>query len=218
MKKLFTIMFAVLVSLSIKSQVTTDQGTFLLGMGTDALSFTSISINDMDGGTVDYDMDKNTRSEYKVNTKVGYFVSDGLAIGLGIFLGGATTIQEQDSYDYQRDSTGYAISPFVRYHFGESGVYGEVAYSIGSSSLKAESDGFDYESEPIKVSGLVIGAGYAIYVNDMISINPALSYSLLTTVIDDSAYDQNTGGYDDLEIKMSGIGFTLGVNLYLGGY
>jgi len=215
MKKLFTIICGTLITLSLSAQVETSQGTMLLGLGTDALSFTSLSVNDMDGGTVDYDMDKNTRSEYKVNTKAGYFVSDGLAIGLGVSLGGSTTIQEEGSYDYQRDSSGYAISPFVRYHFGESGVYGEVAYSIGSSSWKQESNGFDYESEPIKVSGLVIGAGYAIYVNDMISINPALSYALLTTVIDDAAYDANTGGYDDLEIKMSGIGFTLGVNLYL---
>ena len=215
MKKLFTVIFFYLVSLSINAQVTTDQGTILLGLGTDALSFTSVSVNDMDGGTVDYDLDKNTLSEYKLNTKLGYFISDGLALGLGLSLGGSTRVQEQDSYDYQRDSSGYTISPFIRYHFGESGVYGEVAYSIGSSSWKAESDGYDYESEPIKVSGLIIGVGYAIYVNDMISISPSISYSLLTSVIDDAAYDANTGGYDDLEIQMGGIGFALGVNLYL---
>jgi hypothetical protein len=216
MKKLFIMICGTLITFSLSAQVETSQGTMLLGLGTDALSFTSLSVNDMDGGTVDYDLDKNTRSEYKVNTKVGYFVSDGFAIGLGVLLAGATTIQEEDSDDYKRDSTGYAISPFVRYHFGESGVYGEVAYSVGSSSLKIDNNGNDYESEPIKVSGLVITAGYAIYVDDMISINPSLSYSLLTSVIDDAAYDANTGGYDDLEIKMSGIGFALGVNLYLG--
>ena len=216
MKKLFTMICGTLITLSLSAQVETSQGTMLLGLGTDALSLTSISINDMDGGTIDYDMDKNTRSEYKINTKLGYFVSDGFAIGLGVLLGGATTIQEQGSDDYQRDSTGYAISPFVRYHFGESGIYGEVAYSVGSSSWKQDYNGNDFESEPIKVSGLVITAGYAIYVDDMISINPSLSYSLLTSVIDDAAYDANNGGYDDLEIKMSGIGFALGVNLYLG--
>lgn len=218
MKNVLTIIFVSLISFGINAQVNTDKGTMLLGLGTDGLSFNSLSINDMDGGTLDYDVDKNTRTTYGINTKLGYFISDGLAVGLGITLGGSKSIYEVGSYDAELDSSIYIISPFVRYHFGESGVYGEVAYSTSASSWKSDVNGNDYESDPRKLSGLIIGAGYTIYVSDMVSINPSLSYSLLTSVVDDGAYDFNTGGYDDLEIKMSNVGFALGINLYLGGY
>ena len=216
MKKLLTFTFATFMFLNINAQMRPSQGVLFLGVGADPFSIISQSVNDMDGGTVDYDVDKNTTTQFNLNTEIGYFVSDGFAIGLGLDLESSTRIYEQGSYDYQLDSTKYTIAPFIRYHFGESGVYAEVAYQLGSRSGKEDNDGTDYELDPIKTNGFAVGAGYAININDMLSINPSIYYSSLTTVLEDAAYDSNTGGYDDLDIKYSNIGFMLGVNLYLG--
>ena len=216
MKKLLTFTFVTFMFLNINAQMRPSQGVLFLGVGADPLSINSLSINDMDGGTYNYDTDKETLTEFNINTEVGYFVSDGFAIGLGLNIESFTQIYEVGSYDTQLDSTQYAIAPFVRYHFGESGVFAEVAYHLGSRSSKYESDNYDSESDPTKTNGFKLGAGYAININDMLSINPSIYYSSLTTVLEDAAYDSNTGGLDDLEIKYSNIGFALGVNLYLG--
>ncbi|MEC9303866.1 MAG: outer membrane beta-barrel protein [Bacteroidota bacterium] len=216
MKKLLTLTFATFMFLNINAQMRPSQGVLFLGVGADPFSIISQSINDMDGGTLNYDVDKNTITQFNLNTEVGYFVSDGFAIGLGLNLESTTSIYEQGSYDTQLDSTQYTIAPFIRYHFGESGVFAEVAYQLGSRSSKYESDNYDSESDPTKTNGFAVGAGYAININDMLSINPSIYYSSLTTVLEDAVYDMNTGGLDDLEIKYSNIGFMLGVNLYLG--
>jgi len=216
MKKILTFTFATFMFLNINAQMRPSQGVLFLGVGADPFSIISQSINDMDGGTINYDVDKNTITQFNLNTEIGYFVSDGFAIGLALGLESTTTIFEQGSYDARYDSTQYAIAPFIRYHFGESGVFAEVAYSLGSRSSKFENDFNEGESDPTKTNGFTVGAGYAININDVVSINPSIYYSSLTTVTEDAVYDGISGGLDDLETKFSNIGFMLGVNLYLG--
>ena len=106
-------------------------------------------------------------------------------------------------------STSLTIAPVVRYYFGESGVWSQVSYGFGSTG-----DG-DSDTEDPSVSELGFGAGYAISLNDYVSLNPMIVYKLNTTKIKDGGMDLD--GSDADSVTKSGIfAFGLSLNVHLG--
>tara|TARA_B110001469_G_C9588551_1_gene292005 strand:- start:18 stop:680 length:663 start_codon:yes stop_codon:yes gene_type:complete len=219
MKKLFTIMCATLLSVGVFAQAETEAGTFLLQMGGDGISFTSQSVSSIDGiGDADFEdgYDKYSVSSFGINAMAGYFVADGLAIGLALSSKSTTTSIEYNSDLNQDDpddqvATALTIAPTVRYYIGESGVWSQVSYGFGSSGTDYGQD--DYE--PTAISTLSFGAGYAISLNDYISLNPSLGYSLLTLTEKDAGNDSD-GDEADLVTKQGGLTFGFSLNAHLG--
>ena len=121
----------------------------------------------------------------------GYFVIDNLALGLFISSESSKLELEGES-DSESSLMTYGV--MARYYFGESGLFGEVSYGIGT-----QDDGGD----DTDISGLTIGAGYALFLSDNISINPSLGYSSMKS---------ESGG---VEMKMGGLGGFVGIALYL---
>ena len=76
MKKLFTIICAGLLTFSLSAQ--TQKGSYLIG-GSSELNYTSVTLLEVDG-VEPVDADANTT--FKLDLNGGYFVSDGLAIGV----------------------------------------------------------------------------------------------------------------------------------------
>ena len=218
MKKLFTILCATLLSVGVFAQAETEAGTFLLQMGGDGISFSSSSVTSADNGSAygDFDdsYDKINTSTFGINTMAGFFVADGLAIGLRFALSSSTTTTEYSSDSPFEDpddvvATSLTIAPVVRYYFGESGVWSQVSYGFGSAG-----DG-DSDTEDPSVSELGFGAGYAISLNDYVSLNPSLIYKLNTTTIKDAG--MNLDGSDADNVTKSGIfAFGLSLNVHLG--
>ena len=218
MKKLFTIICVTLLSVGVFAQVETEAGTFIMQMGGDGISFSSSSVTSMDGiGDTDLDdvLDKQSTSTFGINTMAGFFVADGLAIGLRFALSSSTTTVELSSDligatdPDDQVSTSLTIAPIVRYYFGESGVWSQVSYGFGSTG-----DG-DSDTEDPSVSELGFGAGYAISLNDYVSLNPMIVYKLNTTKIKDGGMDLD--GSDADSVTKSGIfAFGLSLNVHLG--
>ena len=218
MKKLFTIMCATLLSVGVFAQAETEAGTFIMQMGGDGISFSSKSVTSADNGSAygDFDdsYDKINTSTFGINTMTGYFVADGLAIGLRFALSSSTTVIEYASDLNQDDpddqvSTSMTIAPVLRYYFGESGVWSQVSYGFGSTG-----DG-DSDTEDPSVSELGFGAGYAISLNDYVSLNPSLVYKLNTITVKDMGMDLD--GSDADNVTKSGIfAFGLSLNVHLG--
>ena len=88
----------------------------------------------------------------------------------------------------------------ARYYIGESGMFAQLSYGIGSSSHKHDGDSEDGPS----VSALGIGAGYAVMLSDNISLNPSLGYSMVTSKM------------DDIVMKGGGLSFSVGIAVHLG--
>ena len=221
MKKLFTIMCVTLLSVGVFAQAETEAGTFLLEMGGDGISFTSQSVSSIDGiGDNDFDdqYDKINVSSFGIKTMAGFFVADGLAIGLALSSKSTTTSQEYAS-DLNLDDpddvviTELMIAPTVRYYIGESGVFSQVSYGFGSQGTDSGQD--DYE--PIKMSSLGFGVGYMISLNDYASLNPSLGYTLTTVTEKDAGYDSDGNDADEVT-KMGGLTFGFSLNAHLGRY
>lgn len=239
MKKLITILFATVLTFSLSAQ--TDAGNFLL-FGKTGLDFTSQKLTDTDPSAAWDDDADVTVNVMEFEALGGYFVTDGLALGLAISYDSESTEMTQDDYFYspygyggsietkESEST-LIIGPVLRYYIASSGVWGQVAYGFGSNKVEEEYD-YDYpngysnsdsDEQTNKVSVLRFDIGYAIYISDNLSINPTIGYGMTTVTIEDgyqtSNYNPYTGNmvYDteDLKIKTGGLAFGIGLALHL---
>ena len=234
MKKLFTILCATLLSVGVFAQAATESGTILLS-GATGLDFASQGVTGTDpseawddpNAPAGYDHSQKA-SNMELKLMGGYFMMDGLAVGLSVLYKSESQTSESSysgySSSYQETESTMMIAPTVRYYFGESGVWLQTAYGFGSmsESEKDESTGNPTVTEEYSnpMSSLMFGAGYAIALSDNISLNPSVGYAMSSVTIEDGygTYNQTTGNttYQDLKIKMSGMTFNIGIALHLG--
>jgi len=244
MKKLFTILSAVMLTFSLSAQ--TDAGTFLLS-GSTGLDFASQSVTGTDPSDAWDDDNSQTANNMQFRLLGGFFMADGLVGGIAVNYKSESLKTEwvSDVYYYgnsgevdrmQKSTTStIIIGPAIRYYIAESGVWVQASYGFGSMTEKWEYD-YDYpywygnddsdtdkESNPMTIFS--IGAGYAIYLSDYISLNPTIGYARSTVKIEDGYYESGsynpyTGYYtpgdeEDLKVKMAGMTFGLGIALHL---
>ena len=218
MKRLFTTIGVVLLTISLSAQVEFEQGSFLLEMGSNG--FTSQSVSSIEGmGDMEFGdlYDKYNMNEFNLAFGGGYFVVDGLAIGLGFEYSSSSTVVEyvddiQDEYESSENEL--IISPLVRYYFGESGVWTSFDYAIANISMD-DSDGSYDDDEFPKRSAMNLKVGYAISLNDYVSLNPMIGYNLTTQTTKDAGYDQD-GNDADHVVKSGALGIGVSLTVHLG--
>lgn len=187
-KSFFTFVFIVFCAYGAVAQF--EQGRILAG-GAFGLSF------DNDKGVYD----GVTQWEYKTTTlslspRAGFFVADGLAVGAGLEFGSSTF----KSGDYKETTTAFGLSPFVRYYLPQ-GIFGQAEVGFGSG--KYEGEGEDKQ----KFFLWSVGAGYAIFLNDNVAVEPMVSYKANTITNSD---DTNA------KEKNNTILLSVGFSIYLG--
>lgn len=126
-----------------------------------------------------------------VNPRAGYFVSDGIAVGASLNAGLATS-------KYSDNEWTYGIAPFVRYYFPEGAsstgrFFGQGEVGIAGSSLGKSAD-----------LAFGIGAGYAHFVTQSVALEGVVGYN----------YSKATTANATAQ---SGLGFSLGFQIYLPG-
>ena len=234
MKKLFTILCAVVLTFSLSAQ--TEKGTFLIGLNT-GLGYTSTNITDIEGtGSQAWDevYDEQSSSSFNLNltdfsallesVKFGYFVADNFAVGLDlIYTSDGITDDYVGDYnamgynDETRTTTTFVIQPAVRYYIpmASGSFFGQLSYGIGSTTYSVElSETTNPDDQITEYSGLGFGVGYSILINDNISIEPLLGYSMLTqTQVDGGS--TSTGAVADLVTKQSQLSLSIGVTMSL---
>ncbi len=229
MRNLYLFLTTLLLSITLNAQ--TDQGVVFMDVGGDLLNFTSMTLQDIDPVNP-YDEWKS--STVGISTKIGYFIADGLVGGILLDISSTKTEYEQSSNGYysymyknETKSTSTGFGPFLRYYFDDSGVFAEASYAFGSTKIEEEEsgNGYSYDDEDeMTRTAWSIGAGYAIYVSDMISISPSISYGGYKEVEKDGASTTTSTGppnynyitiEEDEETTVSGISFKIGINLYL---
>ena len=213
MKKLITILCVGFLTLSLSAQ--TDQGVFMLG-GATGFNYTGLTLNDYEPGGLDDNT--NSGSALKLEILGGYLLTDGLMGGLAIAYESEGQKTEYSSAngggtDESTQST-MMIAPTLRYYIGESGVWAQAQYGFGTVTQEYQS-GSTTNTDEAELSNIAIGAGYAIYLGDVVSLNPEIKYNMLTQTVEDGAYDLNTGNLVDAVSSWSGFSFGLGIAIHL---
>lgn len=139
MKKLFFSLAVIAISFAASAQ--TSKGTYLLG------------------GTAGFQSQDDV-STITVAPRIGYFLADNLAAGLGL---GYTKIE---------DLSMWSLDPFIRYYalgIGDNAkIFGQASYSYGSMG------------EDLSTSGWGVGAGAAFFLNESIALEVGLNYGSTT--------------------------------------
>jgi outer membrane protein W len=159
---------------SLSSYSQTEKGTWMLG------GYASTGLT--------FESDNNSFGII-VSPGIGYFMSDNLAIGLGIPL----LLSTEENYRY----IAYGISPFIRYYFGTpSELMFFVTGSFGIDGWSSKYD--DTTNSSSSITGKA-GVGCTYFLNESIGLETILGYT----------YDKPKD-YD----PTSGISLSIGFQIY----
>lgn len=178
MKKIVMIVSALVLGTSAMAQ--TDQGGWMLGAGSN-LGYSSVK-QDND--------QEDAENALSFNVRAGYFVIDHLAAGLDI---GYNSTSQGDA-----DASALGVGPYLRYFLMENKLFGELSYQFQTVSAGGENLG--------NGSAIGIGAGYAAWLNDNVTIEPMVKYSLLGFKAEGA----------DEAVNGSGFGLMVNFGIYLG--
>lgn len=178
MKKIIVAVSALVLGTTAMAQ--TDQGGWMFGAGSN-LGFTS--------GKADNDAEDAT-SNLELNARAGYFIIDNLAVGLDVNYGSEST----DGVS----SASMGVGPYLRYFLMENKLFGEAGFQYQSFSFDGENLGSG--------SAIGIGAGYAAWLNDNITLEPMVRYQM-TSLKPEGA---------DESVKGSNFGVMVNFGIYLG--
>ncbi len=164
-----------------------------------SLSFNTNTSKSKSGNTTTT-TEKST--EYSFTPSFGYFVIDNLAIGLGLNASISRSRPEADIYD--TDNFSMRFQPFVRYYLDQR-IFFHGEYGIGSGKQKYSYTGQDPIVDKYNLSHWALGAGYAILLNEHVTIDPMFGYG------SSSAKDRET---KDKDIN-SGFFIQVGIQVFL---
>lgn len=194
MKKVL-LLVAVMVMISSLSKAQAKKGDILVG-ATSSLNFGSMS------SSIEYDgesTDIGKTTEFSFSPGIGYFVVDGLALGLDI--NWETSINKPDEGDEVKTSQ-FLIGPFAKYYFGATNLKPFLESSFGFGS--GNNDEQDYN-----ISGYGLGGGVAVFLNEVVSLEFGLGYGGTTAQMKDVQIDFY-GNTDDVDVKTNGFAFEFG--------
>lgn len=145
-------------------------------------------------GSTNYNFDTKTFN-ISIQPRAAYFITDNVAVGAQVSLG-------LSAYD-GGSSFQYGVAPLVRYYFPEGATptsrwFAEGTVGIGGSHIKDNDN-----DEPVSLL-IGISGGYSHFVSRTVALEAALGYT----------YNKSDVGADT---GMSGLGLTLGFNIYLPG-
>jgi outer membrane protein len=188
MKKVFFLAIALAFTNLIFEQ--TEQGKFVLS-GATGLQFISSNIDyEYDGQSL-----RNvTQSSFSIMPSIGYFVMDNLAVGLSANF--SSTTQKNEGAKYTVSST--MLLPTAIYYFPVEGQF-KPLLQVGAGLMSTkEKDSYNGDTYEDKMSGLALnfGGGAAYFINDYVSLNFGLSYTMANLKYsDDSDAVQKQGNF-----------------------
>lgn len=143
--------------------------------------------------------------------RVGFFVIDGLAVGLDISL--ANMVYKDGTDDDKSIQTAYGVGPFVRYYFPVEKVkpFVEANSSFGAINYKYEYSDSNMEDSDYKYGLFLLGggAGVAIPIGKRATFDMMAGYNSLTF----KEKDDNDDNYRNI---IGTIGLKFGFVVFLG--
>jgi outer membrane protein len=178
--KIFTIAVLLLfISSMVKAQLFVSGS---LSLSTSNSKYTS--------GTTTEDGDKTF--DFNFNPKVGFFLNDKFAVGLGFLFGTSkTTTPVYDEFGAKTDEiyklNSWGIAPFARYYLAKTGnlsFFGEGTLGFGGGTTKTTTGSTTVEGPKVTMMGIYIAPALSYDLSDKFAIEASfgeLSYSSTTS-------------------------------------
>jgi outer membrane protein len=191
-RKISLLAGALIIALGLNAQV--EQGKILIG-GSSNLRFSSNTMSSEVVGVEDSDSQLKT-SEFSFEPQVGYFVIDGLAVGIDLSY--ISSKSKWGDMDWSDPSTALGIGLFGKYYVGDTNIKPFAQANIGFMSISYGDDDTD------KYSGLAFGGvlGAAYFINEYVGLEMGIGYAF--------AKIKNKDNKDEIG-KESGLGVNIGI-------
>lgn len=200
-KRNLLIIVACLIAGTLNAQ--TEAGKILVG-GSTSLGFDAV--------TYKYKSDDGDGTDgkginFNLSPEAGYFVMDGLAVGLAFDFSVSTF--KADGTEFKNSASTVVASPFVKYYYGTSNIKPFASASIGFGGITFK-DKFDEttETEKTGVFGFGLGVGAAMFMNDNVAFELGVGFNSASL----KEKDDNDNNYRDIT---SNVGFQVGVVVVL---
>jgi len=186
---------------SLKGQ--TEEGGILIGANTN-LNFSYMNSNwKSDNG----DGDMGSTINLEVSPKVGYFVLDGMAVGLEVPI--SYSMQENANED-KYTTTSFAGTPFLRYYFGSTNVKPYLHGQVGYGMAKIHYDPAYGFSDDFSANMFLyeVGGGVGFFINETICIDLGIGYASVAI----KSKEDNENNYRTIT---SGLQMAIGIAVVL---
>lgn len=129
-----------------------------------------------------------------INPQAGYFISDGVAVGLGVGAGLQTVNGGDNIWNYR-------VAPFVRYYFPEGAS--STGRFFGQGDIGISGTGATDERNAETSFAFGINAGYAHFISRNVALEGMVGY------------DYSKSDFANAQAK-NGLGIKVGFQIYLG--
>jgi hypothetical protein len=164
MKRFVMVLLASCVAMGAYAQF--EKGTMMVG-GSFGADFTTNKSK--------YDGNSYTNGKYvdvSFDPQFGIFVINNLAVGGGI--GISTSSFKEDDTDFKSVTHEFTIQPMARYYL-QPGIFFQGKLMFGGATDKDVENGETDKTE-YAVNGWSLSAGYPIFLNNVVAIEPQLGY------------------------------------------
>jgi len=194
---------ALFAFLTINSFAQTEKGKILVSGASDfSLMFGKDKMKD-DNNSADGGKSMN----FNLNTQVGYFLMDNLAVGAGLGFDYSSYTAAGDNPDKTKNSS-VMLYPFAKYYFMSGNMRPFLTAGVGFGSRKYVSDPDQGETVTTKygLMGYNIGGGVAIFVTDNVAFDLGLGYSSISQ----KAKEDNP---DNMKSITTNFGLNVGISV-----
>jgi hypothetical protein len=164
-----------------------------------SLGFNFSTYRDTEDGVTE---SETKSTDFSLTPRGGIFITDAILVGAGIGLStGMTKYDDDDKYSYSSIS----FTPFIRYYLLQK-FFGQLELGPGLSTDKWSYSGYEDDKDKYSMFLWSIGAGYAHFLNNNVSVEPIITYTST------SYTDRNNTNQKD---KYGVLGFQIGLSIYL---
>lgn len=173
-KNLLVVVAFTFIAISLNAQ--TEAGKILVG-GSSEISFGSMT---QKYKSDDGDGTAGKGIELSLSPEAGYFVMDGLAVGLSFDVSMSTF--KQDGTEVKETNTILMFAPFAKYYYGTGNIkpFAEGAIGLGSAGYKV-SDGNDSQTEKSGIFGFNFELGAAMFLNENVAFEAGIGYQSISS-------------------------------------
>lgn len=174
--------------------------------GNIGLNFQKVKIDDRD--------QKENYTKIQIMPKVGYFLTERTAIGLGAGINSLIQKRERLGDERKRSETTFQLSPFVRYYLtsGTVGFFTEGSFNIGLGQTK-ETRNEDIEKGNITQISLGISPGIYLEIHPKITLE--FSAGWLGYQYESRELAGTTRSYNRIGFDLGTTGLSLGATIKL---
>ena len=202
------LMIITLLALGLSASAQPVAGKFFAG---GSLSISASTDKSKIDGTTTTD---NTNFQFGLNPLAGYFLSDRIAVGLGLGLNTSVTKYPDNIPDKSTTATFY-IEPFGRYYLisGKAGLFAQASISMGVGNTKVH-----YENASVETNHLSLDAGVSpglyYYLTERLALEATIGWIGFETQVDKYSND-NKDISSGFEMSLHPSYFTLGLTFIL---